>query len=659
MNMSDDVTGAALQISMHAAEKGIEIGEKVIDHAVDDIAKLLKALGTLIKNLKSTDLSDIKSGEVSIKKLVRSARRNGDTLSTSENALTKADIKAIKKMAKKYGIPVAFTGKKGKDNVYANVRTSDLPIFQRICTEMMKEKLAERPQELGNFKVNKWEVPFITSELNKYDLSAQFGTTKNGEYFCLYEKSDEKAIMIARNEFVKKCSELKENMTVTKDENFFIIKDKNSGKEISFETVPTREELSEQMQKNFGYDKNKADIACAKFGEENLKGEEKEKFFSDNPQNKFSRIDTNITIQGESIYTKDYTCWRVTPKSDDVPKIVFQNENGNFAVLNPEKMTRKQMENILRENLQINDKNTINALIEKAEKVSDYYKKLDEKNFSYDYEFKKSDFDMSNPETVSGMQRVDENGNTLTKKLPLSSVSNDIERNGKDEFTVTSTVKITETDQNGKEYLSSDKQKLQLSFSDKKNALHELSEMYKKQGIPENIANQMAKEVFAKAEAQSAEKVLQIEEIKAETQNGKTEFKAVVTSGNKSEEIIISDPEKAVSEISEKFEVSENTAVMLIEKAQENINGDSEEEGSIEQENLEGKKIIVSDEEDEILSENNDDSELEEYQYNENEIPPIPEHINEDDIPPEFSDFSDVNDDVPEAPEIPSGRGGR
>ena len=29
------------------------------------------------------------------------------------------------------------------------------------------------------------------------------------------------------------------------------------------------------MQNSFGYDKNKADIACAKFGEENLKGENK------------------------------------------------------------------------------------------------------------------------------------------------------------------------------------------------------------------------------------------------------------------------------------------------------------------------------------------------------------------------------------------------
>ena len=248
-----------------------------------------------------------------------------------------------------------------------------------MCTDLMKDKLAERPQELGNFKVKDWEIPFITNELNNYDLSAQFGATKDGEKFCLYEKSNEKAIMIARNEFVKKCDELNSNRTVTKNEDFFVIQDKHSGKEISFEDVPSREELSEQIQKSFGYDKNKADIACSKFGEENLQGEEKKKFFSKNPQNNFSKVDTNITLQNESIFTKNFTCWRVTPKSDSVPKIVFQDDNGKFAVLNPEKMTKAKMADILQKSLLISDKKTIEALIDKAEKVSDYYSRQDEK----------------------------------------------------------------------------------------------------------------------------------------------------------------------------------------------------------------------------------------------------------------------------------------
>ncbi|MBD5160293.1 MAG: hypothetical protein HDT23_08665, partial [Ruminococcus sp.] len=476
-----------------------------------------------------------------------------------------------------------------------------------------------------------WEIPFITSELNNYDLSAQFGATKDGEKFCLYEKSDEKAIMIARNEFVKKCDELNSNMTVTKNDDFFVIQDKHSGKEISFENVLSREELSEQIQKSFGYDKNKADIACSKFGEENLQGEEKKKFFSKNPQNNFSKVDTNITLQEESIFTKNFTCWRVTPKSDSVPKIVFQDDNGRFAVLNPEKMTKAKMTDILQKSLLISDKKTIEALIEKAEKVSDYYSRQDEKNFSFDYKFSKSDFDMTNTEVVSGMVRTDESGNTFTKKLPLDSISNDIQRTGKDEFTVQSTVNIVEFDKDEKEYVSADTQKLVLSFSDKKNSLNQLTEMYKKQGIPEDVAKQISKEVFAKAESQSAEKVLNIEEIRAETQAGKTDTKVIVKSGNKSEEVDISDPEKAVNEISEKFEVSPETAEVVIEKAQENI------------EDFEKKIIVEDDFQEEILHNENDISA-------EIEMPDFAGDVPDLDVP-----------DAPETPEIhmPTGRGRR
>lgn len=640
MNMSDDVAGATLQVSMKAAEKGVELGSKMTDKALDDIARLLKALGRLI--ISKTDLSDLGSGNTSIKKLVRSARRTGDTISTSDNAFSESDMKILQKKAKQYGIPIAFTG--DKENNYANVRTSDLPIFQRMCTDMMKEKLAERPQELGNFKVKEWEVPFITNELNKYDLSAQFGKTKNGESFCLYEKADEKAIMIARNEFVSKCDELKENMTVTKDENFYVIKDKHSGKEVSFDTVPSREELSEQIQKNFGYDRNKADIACAKFGEENLQGEEKQKFFSKNPQNKFSRIDTNITIQGESIFTKDYTCWRVTPKTDSVPRIVFQSENGRFAVLNPEKQTKKDMYKTLSEQLNITDKEIMDALIDKATKISDYYQEQNVKSMS---DIKNFDEAELLTHYYDQLQTNIDDSERVHTTIPQT-VSSFVERQDKEYFSVVSTVEGKETihEMGGKseEKPVSDRQELVLSFSDKKNALNQLVEMYKKQGIPEDIAKQMSKEIFAKAESQSPEKVLQIEEIRAESQARKTETKLVVKSGNQSEEIEISDPEKAISEISEKFEVPEETAIIVMEKAQENI------ENSVEEE--------------EMQSVNSD--EINDFQYDEKDIPPMPDWIPDDnDVPPEMPDFSgnfaDNVPDIPEVPEIniPTGRGGR
>lgn len=114
-------------------------------------------------------MTDIKPGEVKIRDLIADAKKNGDTMSASEQGLTQSDKKIILKKSKEYGISVAFTGSEQKDNLYTNVRTSDLPILQRICTDMLQDKIAERPQKLGNFKVQKWEMPFIISELNKHN----------------------------------------------------------------------------------------------------------------------------------------------------------------------------------------------------------------------------------------------------------------------------------------------------------------------------------------------------------------------------------------------------------------------------------------------------------------------------------------------------------
>lgn len=88
MSMSDEVAGATLQVSMQAAEKSLEVGQRVMDSMIDNIAKLLQALSAKQKVMK-TDLSEIKSGTVSISEMLKNTKKIGDTLSTSENAIQK------------------------------------------------------------------------------------------------------------------------------------------------------------------------------------------------------------------------------------------------------------------------------------------------------------------------------------------------------------------------------------------------------------------------------------------------------------------------------------------------------------------------------------------------------------------------------------------
>jgi hypothetical protein len=90
---------------------------------------------------------------------------------------------------------------------------------------MMSGKLKERPQELDNFKAERWEIDGIHRELSKHDLNANWGRTQDGEHFCLFEKADKKAVLMAREQFVSKCREVESDLTISKDdEGFFTLK---------------------------------------------------------------------------------------------------------------------------------------------------------------------------------------------------------------------------------------------------------------------------------------------------------------------------------------------------------------------------------------------------------------------------------------------------
>ena len=575
MNMSDDVTGVTLQI----VQKGADVAAHAAKEFIDLLTRLLAELGRSRERSKantasnlanqkaekpsvsSTDLTDIKTGRVEMKALRDNAKAIGDTLSMSENALTKEDMKFIAKKAKAYGIPVAFSNDKSKDNIFASVRTSDLPLFKQICTELMKTKIAERPQELGNFHCEAWEIPFLTAHLNKNDLSAQFIQTGDGKNLCVFEKKDRKAIEMTRDAFVRQCGEVKNDLAFDRDEAGFItIKNLRTGKEISFDEIPDKKTLALRMQEAFGFDEIKAKIAAARFGEEMTTGEQREKFFSDSAQQECKQVDANIMVEGEDSVCKEYQCWRVTPKSDERPRIVFQNDTGEFAVLEPEKMTRMQMRHALEEQLGIIDRKTQDALIHKAESIAAFHAQSE--SHTAEYEFKKSDFDMHDVRYAMGLRKTDEQGNTIyTKKLPISSMSSEVNRTEKDFFRVDSTVTAIETDANGVDHARHDRQKLVLSFSDKKSSLQQLREMYEAQGVPAHVAKQMAKEVFKKAEMQNPEKPIRIQEVRDKAMT--------VAFGTQSAEVSTADKQAAASKIAEQFGVPAETAEVIVEKAEE------------------------------------------------------------------------------------------
>jgi hypothetical protein len=578
MSHSDEVSGAVVGMSAQVAQKGVETAQHLVDKTVDNIAKLLQALFNKDgykpqkdKDVTASDMTDIKSGEVGIKELVADAKKNGDSV-VSTDGYSKADMKFIAVKANEYGIPVAFTSKKNADNICAHVRGCDKPMFERICTDLMQSKIKTKPDTLDNFKAERWEIDGIGRELSKHDLNANWGKTKDGEYFCLFDKADKKAILMARAEFVRKCDEVENGLIITQGEEYgaFSFEDAKTGNVITINDIPTKNELSALLQEKFGYDENKANIACCKFGERYLynadQSDVKREFFAEKPQNEFSKIENHIKIKDENILASDYTCLRLTPKASEVPCVVFRDESNNFAVLNPEKMTRKQMSEVILESLEITDDKTVAALVEKAEKVNDYYVKQNNDNFV-----------LVGSETIGDVKD--------DKSVEYQC---DIERHGKDKFKVETKSHSREfaglNVEESKAALNDEKANtasLVLSFSDKKNALSELTAMFKSQGLSDETAKQSAKSVFSKAQAQSAEKVLQIEEIKvskqtAETHGNDTSVEAVATVryGGRAEEIELSEREQALADLVDKFGVTEEEAELLLTQADDKISDD-------------------------------------------------------------------------------------
>ena len=580
MNMSEDVTAVSMQVSEKAAEAALSAFKSVLDSVGRLFRELLgmehdraraKAQMKAAKggaqapektkppNVSATNLTGIKPGEVSLKDLADNARETGEALSVSQHGFSQEDRKAIARTAKKYGIPVAFTNTKGKNNLYANVRSGDLPIFKQICTECIKEKIAVQPETLGNFKVQPWEVPHLTAMLKAHDLPAVFVETKNGDQYCLHDVKHQDAVRIVREEFVSKCRDVEKGFSFDKDENgFYTLKDLHSGREVSFDQIPDKATVSQQIQTQFGYDAVKADLAASKFGEEALKGKHKERYFSGSAQNEFSRIEANVTLEGESLYAKPFGCWYVQPKKDEVPRVVIRDDNGKYAVLEPQKMSRAKMREMLTEQLGITDRKTLDALTDKADRVADFYARQDTALLSADRTFKIEDFD---PDKIiehkytgaSGMEYV-------TKQKPLDSVENSIKRTGVDSFTVSTVFRSTEITDKGDSIPHEQTEKLDFTLSDKKRTLHFLSAMYMDAGMSEADAKSMAKEVYNKAEAQSPEKVLRIEEVR---QNSMT-----VAYGKASVVLSTADRQEAAEKIAG-LGVSPQRAETLVEKAQE------------------------------------------------------------------------------------------
>lgn len=559
MAMGDEVTSATLNVGMHFATKTIDVIAKLLTslaHIAQDSHRASLARQNSKQNVTSKDIS-LGGGEVKLTELIKNAKKNRDTVIPIKDGLTENDRKFVLSKAKQYNLPVAFEKKEGL--YYPIISGQDKGMYKHICTDLIRNKLAANAETktYSNFGLQDWEVPFTNEYFNKYNISAQFGKTADGQSFCLYNNSDEAIVKIARNEFKRTHEEIKK-ISIDDDADYITLTDKNGHKvSVVKSDLPTYDELTELIQTKFNFDETKSKLLAARLGENYLTDEDKKNFFSEDIRNKFASIKTECVLEGESVLAKPYNCYRVKPKTDDIPRIIFVDDKNNFVTLQPERMNNKRMKSLIGQELGIKDERIANALVDKARAVELYYNSIENsenKNYSYDIE-KNGNYSSKSVVNVD----VSESSHTPYK------IDNRIDRISKDTFTV-ATVFHRYSDENS----ITKSTPLTLSLTDKASSVEELKSIYMKQGIGEHTAALMAKECIKRAENQSADNVVQLESIRAENffDSDISSIKSAeleLAMGDKSKIVSLADAAAAKNDIMETFGVDEESAEAVIE----------------------------------------------------------------------------------------------
>lgn len=365
--MSEELAGQVVNTASSMAQKSFEIAA--------EIARLLKSIYEASQRTKErteiTGEPDIKSGEAKLSDLKKSGNVSMQT------NISARDMETITAKAKDFDIPVSFIGKgENAENVTLAFRTNDKAVIDQILQEVMKEKLAVKPNDYLTFKMeNLGEAQTMAEMLKKSDIPADIVKNADGKYMCVYEAKNTEAVNIIKNDFRKIHNEIVNNFSVEQKKSGFVFTDKELDKNITLKDVPTKDQLIKILKdpKHFGYSEEKATEAAHKL-ESVLSGEKLQYFRTDTRQaallNNFER---NMQLKDDSILVKPYSFARANFSSDNENRYIVSNGEKAAAFI-PDKMSRSEMEDAVRYKLGISDPETVKAIVDKTEKISVMHK---------------------------------------------------------------------------------------------------------------------------------------------------------------------------------------------------------------------------------------------------------------------------------------------
>lgn len=356
-------------LTFTAAQKSIEVTTELIKILAPLAPKLLKGALNATRAIeeKVSEHSLNATGKVGLKNLLGMANESGSMIQSNGNILSE-DAEKFAAKAKNYGVPISIVG--DGEKVTLNYLERNTAIIKQIETEVIAERLQERPRKFNQFKINENNISAMKSAFEENGVECQFIEGANNGIYCMYSAMDAEKVALIKQDFKAARNDVAENFSVEPSKSGLgKITDNQTGKSLDLDQFGSsikKEQIKNMLRSEWGYSATKADLAANKLCDD-LKLDS-EKFLAQNRQlDALKVLKTNIRYESDSILMRDVTFNAVHFADGEHTHIRIGNGD-KAAVLTPSTMTREEMKKICISELQMTDKQADEA-VSKAEKI--------------------------------------------------------------------------------------------------------------------------------------------------------------------------------------------------------------------------------------------------------------------------------------------------
>lgn len=362
----DDVASTGVNTAGQTVTKVVEILLAILKHRQE--AKHQKKMQRLSEAATSSQSSVLSGGEVTYRKL----KEGGEI--TMLPSFAKSDYKEFLKQAKSLDIPVAAIQEQGKENtvsLYFNV--TDKEAVNSIVQNIIRDKLSE-PEQAGQSErmmtFDKNHAEGFQMYCAEHDIPVNFLEGKDGVK-CIFNSAYEKQMEAAVKNFKKIHNELsKTSVKVENDDKGrpkIIVSDQEQGKQLSMNFC-TKAKLERVLRERMNYGQVKS-IEAANALTGNL-SEQQQKYYLSGSR-LLEHMDfyaKSIRLKNENLLTEDFDFAKMKFEGESL-RLTISDKHGNIAVLTDREKDRAEAEKNIRQHLKLEDNETVNAILSKAERL--------------------------------------------------------------------------------------------------------------------------------------------------------------------------------------------------------------------------------------------------------------------------------------------------